>query len=110
MKTIKNITFGEEFVHTLASGVTHKEFAKDFKGLDKDIFFHASGLAHETKRRSNLIYHAKNKGQGTDMRIRYVYCGLEDAFYDIIEYYKMLNSIYYGRKSQAKELSLDKIQ
>lgn len=105
MERDSNITHGAEEVHSL-NGEPVSVFAGKYKDTKSDVFFTPDGKAHVTVRMSNLIYHGKDKCKGIDnKRVSMVYCGLEDEFYSLEEYAKLLNGVYKGVRARVKPIN-----
>jgi hypothetical protein len=100
------VTWGEEEIHDL-NDEPPKHFANKYKGKPVDIFFLKNNKASISKRTSNLVYHGKDSGKGlkNQTNIKYVYGGLEDSFYKLENWKKLIYSVYKGSNSNAQILN-----
>jgi hypothetical protein len=102
----ERFTAGEEEIWDLNEPI--KEFVKQFP-KEKDIFFTNDNKAHVTKRGSNLTFHGKDGRTDKSFNIdnvKAVWGGYEEEFYEVNDYFKMLKSIYHGRKLNIKPINI----
>ena len=100
------VTSGSEEIHQL-NDEPIKFFANKYKDKSVDIFFLKDNKASISKRTSNLIYHGKDSGKSLKNQdnIKYVYSGLEDSFYTLENWKKLISSVYKGTNSKIKKIN-----
>lgn len=83
-----------------------KHFLSQFD-KHKDIFFMTDDkTAIETERMSNLTWHGR-KGNFKNLdQVKFVYAGLEGEFYKPEDFGKLMVSVYNGRRSRVKPITI----
>lgn len=103
------VTWGEEEVHELNDEPINL-FIKKYEGKKNDIFFTTDGKAIVTGRMANLSYHGKDSGKNIKgNNIKFVYCTLENEFYSLDDFKKLLRSVYNGSRPRIKPLDANEI-
>ena len=103
------ITWGEEEIHDLNDEPVTL-FAKKYEGTKNDIFFTNDGKAYVTVRMSNISYHGKDSGKNIKGdNVKFVYCALENEFYSLEDFKKLLKSVYNGNRPRIKPLTTNEI-
>jgi len=99
----EKITYGKEDVWDLMDDPP-EHFVKQFL-KDKDVLFTNDNKAYVTDRTSNLTWYGDTTKLPKNIdQVKYIYAGYESEFYEVEDFFKMLQAIYKGNSRKMNPI------